>query len=214
VWLPNPHWVQARTVLPDQRSWVARLNAQFDRPSPYHVVQEAVRGLSSTLPLVYVTDGGHYDNLGLVEALRRRPRRIIVLDGSGDAEDRFPTMGHAVATARIDLGVQVWFDPTPMTRRPASQGAPSLPPLTGWTTARATYPEGGPPCEIHYLKCVLPDGLSWDLTSYRLEHPGFPAVTERLELFDEFDFEAFRQLGWSLTDAAIAADWTLPTTAP
>ncbi len=213
VWLPNPHWIQAVPAMPAAGSWVARLNARFDRPSPYHVVQEAVRGLSSTLPMVYVTDGGHYDNLGLVEALRRRPSRIIVLDGSGDAEDAFPTMGHAVATARIDLGVQLWFDPLPMSRRPAGKDEPALPPLRGWTVAHATYPSGEP-CEIRYVKCVLPAGLSWDLTSYQLEHPGFPAVTEQLELFDEFDFEAFRQLGWSLTDSAIAADWTPPPVAP
>lgn len=36
---------------------------------------------------MYVTDGGHYDNLGLVEALRRGASHIVVLDASGDKAD-------------------------------------------------------------------------------------------------------------------------------
>jgi hypothetical protein len=35
-------------------------------------------------PLVYVTDGGHYKNLGLIELFRRRPAEVYCVDASGD----------------------------------------------------------------------------------------------------------------------------------
>ena len=48
--------------------------------------------------------------------------------------------------------------------------------------------------------------LPWDLESYRATHPGFPASSATLETYNEFDFEAFRHLGWHLTDQALAKD--------
>ena len=61
---------------------------------------------------MYVTDGGHYDNLGLVEALRRGASNIVVLDASGDKADTWFTLGSAMALARSDAGVEIQLDPT------------------------------------------------------------------------------------------------------
>ncbi len=205
VWVPNPYWSDGEASV-GWRRFVVAVSRVLDRPTPYHVIQEAVQGLSPFHPHLYVTDGGHYDNLGLVEALRRRPQRIVVLDGSGDAEDHFGAMGNAIATARMDLGAEVEFDPTAMQRR--GRGS-RRGPTSAWVRAAARFPDGAQ-CRIDYVKCVLPAGQSWDLYSYQQRNPGFPAVTTRYELFDEFDFEAFRQLGWSLTAAAAADDWAAP----
>lgn len=197
VWLPNPYWVEAG-VFP-RTGWAHRIHAiddWLDATSPYHVVQEAVGTPSVYSPHLYVTDGGHYDNLGLVEALRRRPAEIVVLDGSGDPEDSFPVMGNAMATARMDLGIEIDFRPGPMirgTRRHPSQA---------WVTATATYPDKAT-CTIIYVKSVLPAGASWDLQSYQKQHPDFPATSQNHEVFDEFDFEAFRQLGYWVTGTAV-----------
>ena len=85
---------------------------------------------------IYVTDGGHYENLGLVEALRRGATEIIVFDASGDAPHSWGAFGQAVETARADLGVQVDLDPTPMT--PPSDGrTPTL-----VVEGSCTYPDG------------------------------------------------------------------------
>jgi hypothetical protein len=43
----------------------------IDKPGPYRLLHEAVGSPSMYERRIYVTDGGHYDNLGLVEALRR-----------------------------------------------------------------------------------------------------------------------------------------------
>ena len=58
---------------------------------------EAFGKLSFRSTWMYVTDGGHYDNLGLVEALHRGADRIVVLDASGDQVDTWSTLGGAIA---------------------------------------------------------------------------------------------------------------------
>ena len=39
-------------------------------------------------------------------------------------------------------------------------------------------------------------------TAYQLQHPSFPATSSSLEMYDEFDFEAFNELGHHLGLAA------------
>jgi len=196
VWLPNPYWKEAgnRGRGRPQRAVLAA-DRFLNRPNGLTVIHEAFGTISAFYAWVYVTDGGHYDNLGILEALRRRPDDIIMLDGSGDAEDQFPTMGRAIATARMDQGITIRFDPEPMIRGDSSA------PDRGSTQATAVYPDGHT-CTIHYIKCVLPAGMPWDVSAYQLTHPGFPATSTSLEMYDEFDFEAYRQLGYELTAQA------------
>src|SRR5262249_34877414 len=75
---------------------------------------EAAGQLSYRATWMYVTDGGHYDNLGLVEALRRGAKNILVLDASGDKADTWFTLGGAIALARSDAGVDIQLKPTTM----------------------------------------------------------------------------------------------------
>ena len=68
---------------------------------------EAAGHLSYRDTWMYVTDGGHYDNLGLVEALRRGAKHIVVLDASGDKANTWSTLGGAMTLARADEGVEI-----------------------------------------------------------------------------------------------------------
>jgi hypothetical protein len=216
VWLPNPYWNRRdwaphreagdrrRRVGPLSRS-VVGLDRWFSHPSGLSVLREAFGTIGAFAPWVYVTDGGHYDNLGLLEALRRRPRHIIMLDGSGDAEDQFPTMARAIATAKMDQDVDICFDPAPITRGTGKA------PERGWVLATAKWADGST-CVIHYVKSVLPPHFPWELSGYKLSHPGFPATESSLEMYTEFDFEAYRLLGYELTRQADL--WGCPGAAP
>jgi len=200
VWLPNPAWNRLNSA--EKGQMTLRLDRWLSRPSGLQVLEEAFATISYYSPWLYVTDGGHFDNLGLVEALRRRPKDIIMLDGSGDAEDMFPTMGRAIATARMDLNLEVKFDPRAMMTR----SQPGLPgkgaPRAAWTTATARWlnqdGQDVGQTRIHYIKCVMPVGVSWDLQAYQRQHPEFPATSNSLEMYNEFEFEAFRQLGYAV----------------
>jgi hypothetical protein len=214
VWLPNPYW--GSTSIPSEfaRRWldraerggaglltrlIARVADQWahlasvaDKPGAYRLFKEAVGRTSLYDRRLYVTDGGHYDNLGLVEALRRRPRRIVVIDASLDPEDSFATVGSAIATARMDLGVNVSFDPRQVQRHDGDRVE------RGWVRGLARYPDGGE-AEILLVKAMLAGHLSWDVEAYALRHGDFPLRSTGDQIYGEFDFEAYRALGYTLT---------------
>src|SRR5690606_6206522 len=126
VWLPNPYWgTTSRSASLAERSreaaerrgglahlwaWAtsawALIVSLADKPGPYRLFKEAFGTTSLYDRRLYITDGGHYDVLGLVEALRRRPERIIVIDASNDRQDAFTRVGMAIATAAMDPGVR------------------------------------------------------------------------------------------------------------
>ena len=61
-----------------------------------------------------LSDGGHFDNLGLYELVRRRCRYIIIGDGEQDGELTFGSLGGAIRKCRADFGVEIDIDPDPI----------------------------------------------------------------------------------------------------
>ena len=86
----------------------------FEKPGVANLAREAFGRTSVYDQSIYITDGGHYDNLGLVEALRRKPATVYALDASNDHEDSFKALGRAITTARMDLDCEVEIDPRGM----------------------------------------------------------------------------------------------------
>lgn len=205
VWLPNPYWNNhAEPAFPDPQGVAAKVRryvgSVIDKPGPYRLLHEAVGSPSMYERRIYVTDGGHYDNLGLVEALRRRPAQVIVIDASNDPEDRFTALAEAIATARMDHGIDVDIDPAPMVRgtKPRADRA--------WAYGIATHPfedgeEKAYKTEIFFVKAVVAGHLDWDLEQYAVEHADFPRRTTSDQFYDEWDFEAYRSLGYAVTES-------------
>ncbi len=189
----EPSFPDAHGLIPTVRRYVGSV---IDKPGPYRLLHEAVGSPSVYERRIYVTDGGHYDNLGLVEALRRTPAQVIV----NDAEDRFTALAEAIATARMDHGIQIEIDPAPMVR--GSKPRADRP----WTYGIATHPlkdgeEKPHKTEIFFVKAVLAGHLGWDLEQYAVEHSDFPRRTTGDQFYDEWDFEAYRALGYALTQS-------------
>jgi hypothetical protein len=208
VWLRNPYWVASgpagtgplRYRLGTAAFWhwlVQRVGDLLQAPGPGMILQEGLGRTSLYSRYLYVTDGGHLDNLGLVEALRSRPESVIVLDASADEEDTFLTLANAIATARMDLDVELdGFDIARMRR----DGGPTVHHASA--QGKATWPDGHT-CRILYVKALFPVGASVDLQGYRSQHKDFPVTGTTDQLYDEFDLEAFRQLGSGLTEDAL-----------
>ena len=166
---------------------------------------EAAGRLSYRSTWMYVTDGGHYDNLGLVEALRRGADNIVVLDASGDKADTWFTLGGAIALARTDAGVDIRLDPTTMVR-----GGRGLAPgqvVHPWAHGRFRRPQPVPglPAEGDIWVCKLGwwAGAPWDVVAYAKSHSTFPGDSTAEQLYDAPEFEAYQQLGTAtVRDAA------------
>ena len=158
---------------------------------------EAAGRLSYRSTWMYVTDGGHYDNLGLVEALRRGASNIVVLDASGDKADTWFTLGGAIALARADAGVDIELDPTTMVGdghglapgqvvHPWAHGRFRRPPGT------AELPQQG---QIWVCKLGWWDGAPWDVLAYAKSHSTFPGDSTLEQLYDAPEFGAYHELG-------------------
>jgi hypothetical protein len=146
---------------------------------------------------MYVTDGGHYDNLGLVEALRRGASHIVVLDASGDKADSWYTLGGAIALARADAGVDIELNPTTMLQggRRLAPGQVARP----WAHGTFSRPEEVPGRprrgEIWVCKLGWWTGAPWDVLAYARDHPSYPCDSTLEQLYDAAEFEAYHQLG-------------------
>ena len=154
-------------------------------------------------PFLYVTDGGHYENLGLVKLLRRKCKTIWCLDASGDQIDTFNTIGEAFRTAESELGVSFAHDPkadmAPTTAQPPA-GQPWFVKST-YCGNTFKYADDTPGVLI-IVKAGVPKAAPWSIRSYQSEHTRFPCDPTMDQLFDGERFDAYRSLGrFSVTQA-------------
>jgi len=184
----------------------------FDTPGPRFaprpLFSEAFGLTDSEHPYVYLSDGGHFENLGLYEMILRRCHFIVVSDGGQDAGFTFEDLGNALSKARVDLGVPIKFEKILMRRaRPqekesydATRSADSTQPYCA--IARICYScadslTGGTVEDglLLYIKPSLNGTEPADVFNYAKLHPLFPHEPTSDQLYTESQFESYRELG-------------------
>src|SRR5436189_3051536 len=76
---------------------------------PYLAVE--LFGLANTdKSFVNVSDGGHFENLGIYELVRRRCKYIICCYGCQDSAFAFEDLGNAIRKCRSDFGAEIEID--------------------------------------------------------------------------------------------------------
>ena len=153
-------------------------------------VREAFGLTGDSNPYVYLSDGGHFENLGLYEMVRRRCRYIVVSDGGCDPEYTYEDLGNALRKIRIDMKIPIEFDDGSFeSLRKQSRR---------YAIARIRYsclPDGGDDGYLLYLKPMLLGNEPPDVTSYQTAHPAFPHQSTAEQFFDESQTESHRILG-------------------
>ncbi len=145
-------------------------------------------------PYVYLSDGGHYENLGLWEMVARRCRVIVISDAGCDPEYTFADLSNAVRRIRLDLGVPILFEPLPMTRD--GQGRTNRHGAIGTIDYAAVDGPGAPAGTILYLKATLSGDEPVDVLNFAASDPLFPHDSTSNQFFDEARFESYRALGY------------------
>ncbi len=166
---------------------------------------------------IELSDGGHFDNTGIYELVRRRTPVIILSDGSADPATSFDDFGNAVERIRVDFGVSIRFfneDLDLSGMLPGSQAAVSEDSARiydekynlsarGYAIGDIIYPdsaaEKGFIGRFIYIKSSLTRNLPGDLYAYKATYPDFPNQPTLDQFFDERQFEAYRELGYQLT---------------
>jgi hypothetical protein len=145
-------------------------------------------------PHVYLSDGGHYENLGLWEMVARRCRFIVVSDAGCDPEYGFDDLSNAVRRIRLDLGIPIQFGPLGMTK--AGQGNGNAHAAIGTIRYSVIDGPGAPDGTILYLKATLSGDETVDVWNFARTNTAFPHDSTGDQFFDEARFESYRALGF------------------
>ena len=179
AWLGNPG-------APGEHTW----RHEGPRSAFSSVIRETLGLTNDTSPYVYLSDGGHFENLGLYEMVRRRCRLILVLDGGCDPGFSYEDLGNALRKVRIDLGVPIDFDDAQLLalheKKTRSARARIL-----YSAAEPGHPDG----RLIYVKPLILGNEPPDVLSYAAAHPAFPHETTANQWFNEAQTESYRMLG-------------------
>ncbi len=191
-WVGNPH---------DSGSW--------NLPGPPwalgSLLVEMMSGTDNEHRFVNLSDGGHFENMGVYELVRRRCRYIIATDCGADPDYEFEDLANLIRKCRIDLGIEIQINVDTIRRDPQSRRAK-------WHCAigsiRYDYLDVNAPLgTLVYIKPVLTGDEPPDLVNYAATNKEFPQQPTADQFFDESQFESYRELGhhtaWAVfTEAA------------
>jgi hypothetical protein len=159
---------------------------------------------------IYLSDGGHFENLGLYEMVRRRCRYIIVSDAGADPECAFADLGGAVRKVKIDFDVDIRFEELPISAR-----GKDIVTQRAYALGTIEYPErryagSGPESpeareartgRLLYIKPSYWGALPVDVRSYAEVSKTFPHESTADQFFSESQFESYRHLGHHFASA-------------
>ncbi|EHY87927.1 patatin-like phospholipase family protein [Saccharomonospora azurea] len=213
AWLPNPGFVRQAREAARRGDWAYPWLPKVRR-LPY-LVREVFGSHPHHDRLLHVSDGAHYDNLGLVELFRRRCTRIYCIDASNDQPPSARTLAEALELAREELGVRVelhepWRADAG-SARPELSGHPLAdrmavsPVITG----TVHYPpesglDEGVTGELIVVRGVLWPEVPYALQAYALHHPQFPNDSTGDQWFDHGEFASYTELGARMGEAVRA----------
>ncbi len=191
AWLGNPGEAGERTwKLEGPRSAVSSL------------VKEALGLTNNTSAYVYLSDGGHFENLALYEMVLRRCGQIVVLDSGCDPAFTYEDLGNAMRKVRIDLNVPIEFEDQymqPMREKKRRCAVARI----GYSAVDPTWPDG----QLIYIKPILLGTEPPDVEAYAADNPSFPHQGTGNQWFNESQTESYRMLGLHTLDE-ICRGWT------
>jgi hypothetical protein len=208
IWLPHPQ----RVAQGPNKRWCG-----LHRPGWIWFLREVTNTYQFQRRYLYVSDGGHWDNLGLVELLRRGCTEIVCVSAAGDGSTSFGTIAEAMALAREEVGVEwVEFDPSPL--RPPTKATEPLPERelrrpdhrdtaapfcpADFVVGKFRY-ENGVTGTITYVETAITADVPFDVHGFAESEAIFPDDSTADQVFNHRQFEAFRALGHHQVSRAV-----------
>lgn len=199
-WLPNPRQIGRLT------SWWQQRMA---RVGPIYFAKEVLGMLDEWTKNVYLTDGGHFDNLGIYQLLKRRCKVIIAVDAEADAPMNFDSLIRLQRYARIDLGIRLdlpWEDLRRFSHKitvedphgPNDDVLECVGPHIAVGKIEYGTDEAG---VLIYIKACMSGDENDMIRDYRRRNSSFPHETTLDQFFSEEQFEVYRALGFHATQS-------------
>lgn len=180
-WFPNPgrkKWKRGSSPL-----------------SLLYLVEEFLGMADETSDYVNVSDGGHFENLGIYELVRRRAKVIIVSDAECDPDLSFGSLGNVIRICETDFGAKIDIDVASIRKQENGQSRAHC------AVGRITYSNGSQGYLI-YLKASITGDEDVGIEQYRSLHPDFPHQSTGDQFFTEDQFESYRRLGHHIASLA------------
>ena len=179
-WLPNPRYFGTR-----------RWHRLAGRPGLRYLLQEALGAPDGRSAYVNCLDGGHIENLGVYELVKRRCRTIICVDGEADPSFSFHGFTTVQRQVEIDFGARIHISKDDMQS--------IIPDETGTSRSHGAVGtivyDGGEQGVFIYLKLSCTGQEPQYVDFYRHLHPAFPHESTSDQFFEETQFEVYRALG-------------------
>jgi hypothetical protein len=222
VWMPNhrfaTHPAGDRVLKLTRRP--ADVSRPFPRPGLRYLFHEVIGHYDVADPFIQVSDGGHWENLGLAEALRDRHRTIIVVDATGGrvapasagpAGAGFASLHEATDVARIEMATEIRIDVTSMRPDPRTGRA-----TQNWAFGTIVYHRDrdhdwrscrdDPRCAegtLLFVKAVICDRTPADVLAYANTDRVFPDYPTGDQFLSDNQFDALVRLGRSAMQDAL-----------
>ncbi len=217
------HWWWSGTDPTKRAGWKMRRDRVlrwWSRALPVQaqLIGEALARFPGTAdPYWYLSDGGHFENTGAYELIRRRVPMIVVVDAGADPEYQLNDLAELVRKARLDFGAEIevlneaqldaalapdvrayfgtWQDFKPSDGRQRVYAA----------LARVHYADEAEPTGIMlFLKPGMTGKEPLDILGYAASQSTFPQESTLDQFFDEAQWESYRRLGEHITAAVFA----------
>ena len=198
-WLGNPGRRGNHTFFKNAPEWAPKL-----------LYYEALGRTVDTNAYIYLSDGGHFENLGLYEMVLRRCRLIVLSDAGADEGFGFSDLGSAIHKIRVDMGIPIEFVDGEL---PVEGRSCSIAKIRYSCVDACREEDDG---VLIYIKPTLDGGEPVDVVNYSRKHEAFPHESTADQWFGELQFESYRSLGSHMMDAVWGADHTdtCPTDCP
>jgi len=216
-WLRNPARLKEYAEQPACLNLIGKFRRHHNIIANYYFLLEVFGRLNEKKKSVYLTDGGHIDNTGIYELLRRRCKVIIAVDAEADPQMAFGSFNTLERYALIDLGIRIDLPWQPIADRSlvTSQEIDNAGALTGGGEGASNEKvsqvpkDHGPHCAIGeitypnnrkgiliYIKASLSGDENDYIFDYKKRYSAFPHETTLDQMFTEEQFECYRALGF------------------
>jgi hypothetical protein len=167
----------------------------------------------------YLSDGGHFENSGAYELIRRRVPLIVICDSGCDPARMFDDLASLVRKARVDFGTEIMILDAqdldrcvqPLLRRHiGSFSELQTDPATGLSAkhallARVDYRDPDQRGWILLLKPSLTGDEPADVLNYWQANKDFPQQSTTDQFFDEAQWESYRRLGEHICETILGS---------
>jgi hypothetical protein len=154
---------------------------------------------------IYLSDGGHFENLGIYELVRRRCALIVASDAGEDHLFNFDDLANAIHKIRVDFGVEIEIDVSELRpdKIPGDDGAEEFSAKNRFSSKNFVIGK------VKYASSAKTefknekDGvLIYIKSSLPALHNQFPHESTFDQWFSEDQFEAYRQIGYLIGEDA------------